>query len=291
MRRVSTFALALGCVVAFVLPVSAQVARGHLVIIGGGERPPEIMQLIARLAGGPKGSLLVFPQASEVAETGRVLEAEFKRLGLGTVTVIGTNREGADTDAVLKQTEGATGVYFAGGDQTRLMAVLHGTKLEQRLHDLYRGGAVMSGTSAGAAVMSRVMITGDERRPLKKDDNWQTIESANVVTSDGLGFLQDVIVDQHFMRRRRHNRLISLVLEQPTLLGVAIDEETATWVKPDGTFEVVGNGPVLVIDGARATTVADAPGPGLRGSGLSMHVLRAGSQFDLATRTVRRLTP
>lgn len=290
MRRV--LALVLG---SFVLlagasaPAVGQTARGHLVIIGGGDRPPEIMQLIARLAGGAKGSLLVFPQASEVPETGAELEAEFKALGLGKVTVIGTDRAGADTDAVLRQTEGATGVYFSGGDQARLMAVVHGTRLERRLHDLYRGGAVMSGTSAGAAVMSRVMITGDERRPYKKDDNWQSIESDNVVTADGLGFLDDAIVDQHFMRRRRHNRLISLILEQPALLGIAIDEETATWVKPDRTFEVVGNGPVLVIDAAKATAVRDAAGHGLRGSDLRMHILRAGAQFNLDGRIVIRL--
>jgi cyanophycinase len=84
--------------------------------------------------------------------------------------------------------------------------------------------------------MSRVMITGDERRPVSKDESWQLIEADNVVTSEGLGFLDDAVVDQHFVRRRRHNRLISLVLEQPKLLGIAIDEATAVWVKPDRTF-------------------------------------------------------
>jgi cyanophycinase len=171
------------------------------------------------------------------------------------------------------------------------MAVLRGTKLEARLLALHRGGAVMAGTSAGAAVMSRVMITGDEQRPLTKDANWQTIEAGNVATAPGLGLLDDVVVDQHFVRRRRHNRLISLVLEQPALLGVAIDEETATWVKPDRTFAVVGNGPVLVIDGKGAATVRDTTAHGLRGADLRLHVLRAGAEYDLATRTERRLTP
>ena len=271
------------------VPLQAQPQGGHLVIIGGGSRPAVIMELIARLAGGAQGTMLVFPQASERPETGPELEVEFKALGLGRVVIIGADRAAADTDAVVQQTEGATGVYFAGGDQGRIMAALHGTKLEQRLHALYRGGAVMAGTSAGAAVMSRVMITGDESRPLKKDDNWQTIEADNVVTTAGLGFLDDAIVDQHFVRRRRHNRLISLVLEQPRLLGIAIDEETATWVKPDRTFEVVGNGPVLVIDGGQAKIQRDTTGNGLRGADLRLHVLRAGAQFDLAARTVIRL--
>ncbi len=275
------------------IPVHAQPqpTPGHLVIIGGGARPAVIMQLIARLAGGAKGTMLVFPQASELPDTGPNLATEFTALGLGRVVVIGANHEAADTEAVLRQTEGATGVYFAGGDQGRIMAALHGTKLAQRLHELHLGGAVIAGTSAGAAVMSRVMITGDEQRPLTKDQSWQTIESDNVVTGPGLGFLDDVIMDQHFVRRRRHNRLISLVLEQPALLGVAVDEETATWVKPDHTFEVVGNGPVLVIDGAAATTARDATGHGLQGAGLRVHVLRSGAQYDLKTRAVVRLTP
>jgi cyanophycinase len=259
------------------------------VIIGGGTRPPEIMQLIARLAGGATGTMLVFPHASALPETGPDLAKEFTALGLGHVVVITADKAAADTDTVLRQTEGATGVYFAGGDQNRITAALHGTKLEQRLLALYRGGAVIAGTSAGAAAMSRVMITGDETRPLAKDDSWQTIEAGNVVTAPGLGFVDDVILDQHFVRRRRHNRLISLVLEQPTLLGLAIDEETAAWVKPDRTFEILGHGPVLVIDGSTAKTAKDALGYGLRGDGLRLHVLRAGATYDLRTRRVLAL--
>lgn len=281
--------VAMACVAGITVPAGAQSRGGHLVIIGGGTRPAPIMQLIARLAGGASGTMLVFQQASELPDAGARLEEEFRALGLGRVVVIGADRAAADTDAVLQQTEGATGVYFGGGDQARITAALHGTKLEQRLHALYRGGAVIAGTSAGAAIMSRVMITGDERRPLAQDEAWQTIQSDNVVTAPGLAFLDGAIVDQHFVRRRRHNRLISLVLEQPTLLGIAIDEETATWVTPDRTFEVIGNGPVLVIDGSHAETQRDASGYGLSGADLRMHVLRSGARFDLTTRTVVRL--
>ncbi len=288
--RLLVFIVVLLGVAGILVHAQVQPTPGHLVIIGGGARPAVIMQLIARLAGGAKGTMLVFPQASELPETGPNLAAEFTALGLGRVVVVGANHEAADTEAVLRQTDGATGVYFAGGDQGRIMAALHGTKLARRLHELHLGGAVIAGTSAGAAVMSRVMITGDENRPLTKDQSWQTIESDNVVTGPGLGFLDDVIMDQHFVRRRRHNRLISLVLEQPALLGVAVDEETATWVKPDRTFEVVGHGPVLVIDGAGAKTARDATGHGLQGAGLRLHVLRSGAQYDLKTRTVVRLT-
>lgn len=287
-RRVVLAVLA--AVVGLAAAPQAQPSGGHLVMIGGGTRPAVIMELIARLAKGASGTILVFPQASERPETGPELEAEFKALGLGRVVVVGVDHQGADSEAAVRLTDGATGAYFAGGDQGRIMAALHGTKLEARLRQLYRGGAVIAGTSAGAAVISRVMITGDETRPLSKDDSWQTIEADNVVTAAGLGLMDDAIVDQHFVRRRRHNRLISLVLEQPALLGIAIDEETATWVRPDRTFEVMGNGAVLVIDASKAATARDRPGYGLRGADLRLHVLRAGAQFNLATRTVTRLT-
>lgn len=291
-RRASlVLPLVVVAVVAVAARPSGQSTPGHLVIIGGGTRPPAIMDLVARLAGGRRGTMLVFPQASALAETGPDLAKEFTALGLGTVRVIAADHAAADTDAVIAQTEGTTGVYFAGGDQNRLMAVLRGTRLERRLRELQRNGAVIAGTSAGAAVISRVMITGDETRPLSTDDAWQTIEAGNVITASGLGFLDDVIVDQHFVRRRRHNRIISLVLEQPRLLGVAVDEETAMWVKSDRTFEVIGNGPVLVFDASTASTSTDADGHGIRGGGLQLHVLRAGAQYDLAARKVLRLTP
>jgi cyanophycinase len=272
--------------------VHAQAPRGHLLVIGGGSRPASIMTLFACLAGDAKGKVLVFPQASERPEAGSEIEAELKKLGLGQAVVVpAKDPASADSADVLRLADGATGVYFGGGDQGRLMAVLRGTKLEQRLKQLYRDGAALAGTSAGAAVMSRVMITGDEKRPLSKDDSWQTIEAENVVTADGLGLLDDVIVDQHFARRRRHNRLISLVLERPNLLGVAIDESTAAWVKPGGRFEVVGEGPILVFDASQAKTGRDTPGFGLRGSDLRLHVLRPGSEYDIAKRAVVNLQP
>lgn len=272
-------------------PSSASGARGHLVVIGGGNRPASVMQLFARLAGGEKGKVLVFPQASELADTGERLQREMSALGIGSVTVVGVGRDAADADETLRLTDGATGVFFGGGDQSRLMAALRGSKLEARLLQLYRDGAVMAGTSAGAAVMSRVMITGDERRPVSEDAAWQTIESGNVVTGTGLGLLDDVIVDQHFVLRRRAHRLISLVIEHPESMGVGIDEATAVWVKPDRTFEVVGEGPVFVVDARGARTSRDSEGHGLRASDLRVHVLRSGSRYDLAGRSVITLQP
>ena len=264
--------------------------KGHLLMIGGGPRPPEIMGKFRELAGGARARVLVFPQASSRAEAGPELQAELRDLGLGEVVLMSVDRAQADGEEAVRRMDGASGVYFGGGDQSQLTGLIKGTRIEARLHELYRAGAVIAGTSAGAAVMSRLMITGDERRPYSKEDAFQTIESGDVVTGEGFGFLEDVVVDQHFVRRRRHNRLLSVVLENPRLAGVAIDESTAVWVRPDRTFEVIGDGPVLVYDAGSAQVEHDA-GYGLRGAGLRLHVLRRGSLFDLDTREVKRLGP
>ncbi len=270
---------------------AAPAAKGHLLIIGGGNRPASIMTTFARLAGGAAGKVLVFPQASELPDTGARIRDEMVELGIGTVEVMAVGRTEADSDAAIQRTAGATGVYFGGGDQARLMDAIGGTRLGRRLHELYRDGAVLAGTSAGAAVMSKVMITGDEKRPVSKDDSWQRLEADNVITRDGFGFLPDaVVVDQHFVIRKRYARLLSVVMERPALLGVAIDEATAVLVGPGGTFEVIGEGPVLVVDAARAR-VATQPDQGLRASGLTVDVLRAGSTYDLRRRTVVKLVP
>jgi cyanophycinase len=184
--------------------------------------------------------------------------------------------------------EGTTGVFFSGGDQSRLTAVLKGTKVEARLHQLYENGAVLAGTSAGAAVMSAVMITGEERRPAA-DSSFNIIEAENIVTAPGFGFLQDAIVDQHFVRRKRHNRLISLVLEKPHLIGIGIDEATAIWVKSDRTFEVIGDNGVVVYDATHARVARDPSGYGLRANDLRMQILRHGAIFDLKSKKVSRL--
>lgn len=283
-----------GAVVLFVLVSALGAAgqpKGHLLIIGGGKRGAAIMEKFVALAGGSRARVVVFPMASGYAhEVGPEQAQELLALGCGEARALNLTRSQADSDSVLALLAGVTGVFFSGGDQSRLTAVLKGTRVEGRLHELYAAGAVLGGTSAGAAVMSEVMITGDERRPVA-DSTFNQIEAENIVTAPGFGFVRTAIVDQHFVRRRRHNRLISLVLEQPKLLGLGIDEGTALWVKPDQTFEVIGDHGVIVYDATQARTQQDSETRGLRASGVRMHVLRTGARFDLKSKKVLQLAP
>jgi len=267
--------------------VSLDAARGHLFIIGGGDRTEAMMKKFVELASGfGSGKIVIFTMASSVPdETGPELVEEFKKLGVGSVAYHHLSREQALAPETVRLLDGVGGVYFSGGDQAKHTAVLLDTPLHRRLLELYVQGAVMGGTSAGAAVMSEVMITGDERRKPEEGHEFETIETGNVITTPGLGFIRTAIIDQHFVRRKRHNRLISLLAEHPRLLGVAIDESTAILVKPGQTFEVMGLGTVLVYDPTSARFELNSDKT-FSATGIVLHVLTAGRQFNLRTRKI-----
>ncbi len=141
----------------------------------------------------------------------------------------------------------------------------------------------MGGTSAGAAIMSKVMITGDELINKDSSNIFTSIMQGNVETVEGLGFLDEVVVDQHFVKRKRLNRLISVVLEHPTLPGIGIDESTAIIVSPGGHAEVMGVGTVVVFDPRGAAGIhADARG-NLAARNIALHIYNAGETFNLKT--------
>ena len=151
----------------------------------------------------------------------------------------------------------------------------------------------MGGTSAGAAVMSTPMITGDEKRPggdrpPEKDsgDAWMTIARENVVTTRGFALLPGAIVDQHFVRRRRHNRLLSLVLENPTSWAWGSTSPRALEVGPDGVWRVLGESVAVVFDARKAALTA-AGAPALGAADVRLDVLPAGSTLRPAGRPRR----
>ena|ERR1044071_7636854 len=268
-----------------VLPISAlERIRGHLVIIGGGEVPQSVLKEFVHLAGGTDNArIMVIPNASAEPDVSGKTQAEtFRAIGAQDVRVLLVRREEADRQEILSALDRATGIYFTGGDQSRLATNLVGTAVQQKLLQLYQSGGVIGGTSAGAAIMSKVMITGEQRLHPDAKDGFTTIEHGNVVTREGLGFITSAIIDQHFVARKRQNRLISLLLENPALLGVGIDERTAVIVRPDGKFDVIGEGTVMILDARAATNVRVAANGNLAGRNVITHLLTSGDQFDPA---------
>jgi len=263
--------------------------RGHLLIVGGGPLPDPVIARFVELAGGPgRAKIVLFPMASSDPDAGVEMAETFRKLGATAERVV-MDHAAADTPKGAAKLDGVTGVWFGGGDQVKLTEALAGTRTEAAIHARYIDGAVIGGTSAGAAVMSTPMLTGDERRPggdrppPKDSPNaYMTIARENVITIPGFALLPGAIVDQHFLRRRRNNRLLSLVLEHPDLVGVGIDESTALEVDPNGVWRILGKSVAVVYD-ARHAAVTSPRATVLGASDVRMHVLPAGSQYDPRT--------
>ncbi len=262
---------------------------GPLYLVGGGPQPLELVKEFVAIAGGPgKARIVIFAMASaEGLQSGEEKAVELRGLGAEAVNLYLT-REQADADSAARLVSSATGVWFGGGDQVTLAAALRGTKTAAAIQARHRHGAVVGGTSAGAAIMSTPMITGVERRrggsrpPADSTVVNLTIARNNVTIEDGLGYVTNAIIDQHFVRRRRHNRLLSLVLEHPVHLGAGIDESTALIVEPNGSWRVAGASVVVVYDARRSRFGSTGP---LSATGIITHILPAGARFDPATAT------
>ncbi|MGD8780263.1 MAG: cyanophycinase [Ignavibacteria bacterium] len=271
-------------VLGFSLQVCSQ-AKGKLVIIGGA-RAPEIIKKFVELAGGQEARIIVIPNASSdhVGNSERVVK-KFIELGAQSDYLLFT-KETADDETNFKKMDWANSVYFLGGDQSNLTRDMLGTKLLKKVFDIYNNGGVVGGTSAGAAVMSEIMITGNELVHNDSTSSFVTIEKGNIEVTEGFGFLRTVIIDQHFLKRKRHNRTISTLIEHPDLIGVAIDESTAIIVNPDDTFEVMGDYQVLVYDPTESNNIREDTRGNLGISDMKLHVLINGDKFDLKTNEV-----
>lgn len=263
--------------------------KGYLFIIGGGRRPESMMKKFIELAEKFKsGKIIIFPMASSAPnEVGPAQAEQLKRFGTREIEYHILSKEQALIVENEKILDDVGGVFFSGGVQSRLMDILLDTPIHKKLLEIYEKGAIIGGTSAGAAVMSEIMITGDEKREVKGGHEFETIQACNIITSPGFGFIKTAIIDQHFVKRKRHNRLISLVAEYPELLGIGIDESTAIIVKPDETFEVVGEGNVVVYD-ASQSQIQILPSQSIRGFNMTMHILTAGDKFHLKAKKVMR---
>jgi cyanophycinase len=232
-------------------------APGTLVVCGGGPLPDAVRDHFIELAGGPRARLVIIPTASKKADTAEVARAllPWKDCKVASVVLLHTrSRARANDPAFLKPLTEATGVWIAGGDQRLLTAAYLDTAVLAEIKKVLARGGVVGGTSAGAAVMSNVMIAGGVQRP---------------EIDKGFGLLGHVIVDQHFHQRKRLQRLQAALVAHPELVGLGVDEETAVVIR-NGIFKVVGRFSVV-------TCIAASPD-----QPASVQVLGAGKQADLS---------
>lgn len=257
--------------------------RGQLIIIGGAEEKEgecRILREFVRRAGGTKARIAIMTAATSLPrEVGEDYTRIFERLGAEDVRVVDTERpEDANKPENLEAIAKATGVFFTGGDQARIISLIKDTELDAAIHKRYAEGIVVAGTSAGAAIMpDQMIIEGDSETNPRADA---------VAMGPGMGFLPGIVVDQHFSQRGRLGRLISALVQQPAVLGIGIDENTAVLVH-DNQFEVIGAGSVTVVDESEVThSNADEilKDEAMAICGAKLHILPHGYGFDLEKR-------
>ena len=266
------------------MPYSRRImSDGTVIIIGGAEdkvRDRVILNRFVSLAGGRDATIVVISTASslgtEAAERYRQI---FSDLGVTTVRPLhAATRPQANDETAALALRDASGVFLTGGNQLKLASIVGGTRLADAMLERFRHGAVMAGTSAGASAMSSHMIAFGASGATPKHRMAQI--------AAGLGMLPGVIVDQHFQQRNRLGRLLSLIAQNPSLLGLGVDEDTAGVVSPDHVMEVIGRGSVTVVDGAASETDAwEVKGhKPLMISNVVLHSLPSGYRFDLRRR-------
>lgn len=222
--------------------------RGKLFIIGGGDKSPEMMKELVRIAGlGPHDYVAVLPMASEFPDSSVIWTREdFEDTGVTSIVGMNFSEGEVPVASRLDSLRRAKLIFLGGGDQLRFMQRVQHTPVIEAIREAYAGGAVIAGTSAGASVMSEKMITGNQKKQPEYTGTFPTIESGNIELSAGLGLLKNAIIDQHFIRRQRLNRLLSLCIENPDEYCIGIDESTAILV--EGTqARVMGEHQVIVI--------------------------------------------
>ncbi|AUB35935.1 cphB, cyanophycinase [Nostoc flagelliforme CCNUN1] len=254
----------------------------QLIIIGGAEDKKEdceILREFVRRAGGTKARIIIMTAATELPrEVGENYIRVFERLGAEDARIVDTEtRDDASSSSALEAVSKATGIFFTGGDQARITSVIKDTELDRAIHKRFAEGAVIAGTSAGAAMMpDKMIVEGDS----------QTNPRIEIIEmGPGLGFLPGVVIDQHFLQRGRLGRLISALIQEPADLGFGIDENTAM-VVTDRQVEIIGEGSVTIVD---VEDTYDNMGEILKDEALAicgakLHILPRGYKFNLETR-------
>jgi cyanophycinase len=258
---------------------------GTLFAIGGAEarlRRRRVLEAFVAAAGGSSAQIAVVSSASSLgAEVVEVYKGVFLSLGARQVISLRPeSRAQAHNPGLVQPLSHVSAVFLTGGNQLKLSSFITGTPFGNAIREANQRGTVVGGTSAGASVLAEHMIAFGAGGATPKQRMSQL--------AAGLGLLRGVVIDQHFEQRNRYGRLLSLVAQSPSLLGLGIDEDTAAVIYDGSRLEVIGRGSVTVVDGQNLVSnafVAKRTTP-LLVSGAVLHVLPAGSQFDLIGRTL-----
>jgi len=247
-------------------------ATGALIVVGGNMQDERIVKRFIDLAGGPDSPIVVIPTAGGAENYDQYWQGlrQFKDAGAKNLTVLHTyDRTVADTEKFVEPLTHARGVFFDGGRQWRLADAYLNTLTHRELQNLLNRGGVIGGSSAGATIIGSFLVRGDTKGN-------ETMIGDHTA---GLGFLKNVGIDQHLLKRNRVFDMLEVIRAYPNLLGIGIDEDTAIVVEGD-QFEVIGKSYVVIYDNQR-----QIPPNG------SFYFLAAGDRYNLKTREATRPTP
>lgn len=257
-------------------------AKGKLFIIGGGKKSDKLVsELIAVSNLNKENFMVILPMASEEPDSAVYYTAkQFIGLGINSNKIKAFNFNRISQPKVqIDSLKKASLIYITGGDQNLFMKSVLNTPVYKAIHTAYQNGATIAGTSAGAAVMSTKMISGNELKHPTYTGEFHSIEAKNFELATGLGLLPNAIIDQHFIYRMRMNRLLSVAMENPDYLGIGIDESTAMVVQGDDA-RVTGDSQVVIIRKTNKTNIQVKNG--LLGSkDIRLEILLPGEKFKL----------
>ena len=258
-------------------------ARGYIIPVGGAEEKigdVAILRRFATLCGGAGCRIAIIPTASALSDTGSRYEELFLSLGVGQARSLPIQSRGdCEHREWLDVLDSVEGVFLTGGNQLRLSTMIGGTEVAKALRRRNAEGMHVAGTSAGAAFLCEHMIAFGKEGGSPR---------AKIVTlAPGLGLTNRVIIDQHFRQRDRLGRLLTALAYNPFAIGIGLDENTAAFIGPDETLEVVGGGALTIVDpsGIEFSSMAQVrKNDAVCLIGLKLHILDHGSTFNLHTR-------
>jgi cyanophycinase len=254
---------------------------GPLIAIGGHEDKEGDCAILRAIAEAMNGGKLVIATVASHEPEGYfdTYKQAFGRLGLDNLVELYVNeRAEGRKQEVLDLLKDAAGIFFTGGDQLRISSQIGDTPIERIVQEIHERGGLVAGTSAGAAFMSEIMLV--------KGSSGESHRIGDLHMAPGSGLVPGAIIDQHFAERGRIGRLLGAVAQNPRVIGIGIDENTAIVVRGD-SFSAIGAGAVYVVDGENVThsNISEAkPERALSMHGVTLHVLSAGDTFQLPRR-------
>lgn len=274
------------------------IIKGTLIPIGGNEDKGSeesesttleyiekgILSRVVKESGGPDALIIVIPTASKIPDEVYTNYSEaFSKLNCTNVHKMDIrSREDAENPDYIELMKKADCIMFSGGDQSRIVNFIGGTVLDNIIRDKYRNeNFVIAGTSAGAMCMGKDMITGGGKR--------ETFVKGSVLTGSGMGFISKLIIDSHFIRRRRFGRLAEAVALYPNRIGIGLAEDTGLVIKNGANCEVIGSGMMVIFDPRKLehnNVIRAGKGEPLSVTNMGIHILSGGDKIDIENENI-----